>query len=317
MTNTIKKELLKENKKALQFLHVAHGFDFEKDILISKIDGKFTYNQVMKIIYENIEGKFTGAILVRTTKDYCFNRDLHHVKIKAGRFDIERTKKEYQYNIDTFATVGNFENIRKHKTKSVYIIAQSNELLTPAKDPAPFNDYTRYRIAPDGVRKCSDGRGNSWVDKITIMLNRNQKIEYKPYNSFSFYPREKRSDNINDYIDKSGYNLHVQRMDLKRRALALKAERDLNAVNNADYTEREKAVKDGINAVKKYIIEAVNNATNYDGAKIADRAATQFSYLMIDFDNLYKFNFKSITAKNNHFEKMETRINDILNGGKK
>lgn len=315
MTNTIKKELLKVNKSALQFLHAARGFDFEKDILIAKIDEKFTHNQVTKIIYEKIGWNFAGAILVKPTEKNHFHKRLHYAKITHAKFDIERTRKEYEYNIDNFFTVGDFENIRKHETQSVYIIAQSPELLTPAKAPVTFNNYTRYTIAADGVRKCGDGRGNSWIDKITIQLNRNEKIEYKPYNSF--YPGEQRSDNIGDYIDKSGYNLRVVRTDLKRRAAALKAKKDLNAVNNADYTEREKALKEGINAVKQYIINAVNNATTYDGARIADRAATQFSYLICDFERLYKYEFKSITAKNNHFEKMETRINDILNGGKK
>lgn len=152
MTNTAKHALLKENKKALQFLHNAHGFDFNNDILIFKINGKFTHNQIIKTIYENIDEKFTAAILIKTTDDYIFNNRLHHAKITLGKFDITRAKEDYKYNMDHFSTVGDFEDVRKHKTKAVFVIAQRKELLTPCRNDEQLNANKRYKIAPDGVK---------------------------------------------------------------------------------------------------------------------------------------------------------------------
>lgn len=313
--NEHKTLLLKENKNALQYLHKAHGFDFEKDIFIGSIAGRFTLKTVCDYIAENIGGGFVATLLIKPDETNRFNR-LHHVTIKNGRFEIEKYKgiSFYKYDIDHFFAAKDFEEVRKHKTERVFVIAQKNEFILTPKIEIKIESETRYKI--EDVRKCGDGRGNSWINeiKLTPTTGTDESAVFKPYNTF--YSQEKRSLNINDFIDKSGFILRFRRMELKRRALALKTERDAETLKNTDFSKEIKNIENKIVLVKRFFSEKIESTQTADDARALDEISRKFRYLFIDLKHLNESNFRNVESKTNHIKNIEKQIDEILNGGK-
>lgn len=313
--NNYKKELLKENKNALKFLHHAHGFNFEKDIFIGTLPGRFTFKMVSDYINANLKGAFVAAVLIKPNEKSCFNR-LHYAAIKSGRFEISRDNAIgffYKYNIDYFFSVKDFEETRKQKTEQIFIIAQKKEFLSMPKNKIKIESNTRYKISD--VRKCGDGRGNSWISeiKLTPATGTKENNIFKPYNTF--YGNEKRSVNINDHIDKSGFILRFKRLELKHRALELKAARDAERLKNADFSEQIKSIEKSVTAVKQFFIKKIENVRTADDAREIDSLSTKFRYLFIDIKHLNESNFKSVESKTNHIKSIEKQIEKILTGG--
>ena len=316
MTNHTK-ELLTKNKKALQFLHIAHGFDFEAEHIVKAIEGRFTYNSVIKEIEKDIPAEYTAAVLVDPINSYIFPY-LHYASISKGKFHPLRVKglPHWEFNIHEFFSIGSFEEMRKNSTKRVYIIAQKTELLIPPNTNKGINLSQRFRYVPSDYEKCGDGRGNTYINKIKLMrLDGSAEIfEYMPNNTF--YPGDKKPKTIEEVIDKSGYLIINRRRELKAAAKRLKADRERAAALAADFTEEERKTRDGIAAAKKYITDAITAANSWESGRKAAQAASELGFLLNDFENLHTRSFPSIAAKQDHFKRMAERIQTILNGGK-
>lgn len=318
-----KKMLLSENSKALQYLHRAHGFDFEKPFFLGSFPGRFTYKMIADMIAANIGPEYVAALLVKPDNTSYFTR-LHHVTINHGKFNVD-TKPGFsgwtQYNMDQFFGVGNFEETRKHKTERVYIIAQKPEYIVTPKNAIQIETNTRYRIDADawrgGITRAGDGRGNHWISEIILKTTDGKRgnVTFRPFDRF--YPAERRSDNIADYIDKSGYITRYRRMELHARAVDLKRQRNAERLEKTDFSEREKKAAADVAAVKRYLIGLIENAKTYDAAAAIDRAAGDFRYLMMDFDRMENAKFASVDSKNRYFDSMAERAEKILNGGNK
>ena len=315
------KSLLKEERKALQFLHAGYGFDFESPFFIKKIEGKFTFNMVKKAIEENLSGDYTAAALVKPSKGACFQK-LHIIEIGKTRFNIpdRRALQIWKYNINEFFSVGGFEEMRKNKTKAVYIIAQNNEFLRPQRlrsiDPSK-----RYKINTKhwrgGIETCGDGCGNSWIEKIEIIPRDGGGVV--EYITSGRYMKHERSNDINDYIDKSGYLIHSKRKALKARAIDLKKARDLAALEKADFTAREKELKEKLSKAKTFLAGLVEKAKTSDDVRTISKAE---NYLLQVFwkweriakkdDDGGKNHFSSIAQKEKYFDDIEILTNAIL-----
>lgn len=312
-----KKELLKENENALKFLHHAHGFNFEKDIFIGSLPGRFTFKTVSDYINANLNGAFVAAVLIKPNERSHFNR-LHYAAIKNGRFEIDRDnalKFFYKYNVDYFFSVKDFEETRKQKTERIFIIAQKKEFLSTPKNEIKIESNMRYKISD--VRECGDGRGNSWINeiKLTPATGTKENATFKPYSTF--YGNEKRSSDINDLIDKSGFILRFKRLELKRRALELKAARDAEQLKNTDFSKQIKSIEKSVADVKQFFIKKIENMQTADDAREIDSISRKFRYLFIDLKHLNESNFKSVESKTNHIKSIEKQIDEILNGGEK
>lgn len=314
--NEHKKSLLKENKNALQYLHKAHGFDFEKEIFIGSIAGRFTLKTVSDYITENIGAGFVAALLIKPDATNHFKK-LHHASIKNGRFEIEKYRgiSFYKYDIDHFFAVKDFEEVRKHKTERVFIIAQKHEFILTPKLEIKIESETRYKI--EDVRKCGDGRGNLWINeiKLTPTTGINESAVLKPYSTF--YASETKSKNINDFIDKSGFILRFRRMELKRRALELKTKRDAETLKNTDFSKEIKNIENKIASVKSFFVKKIESVQTSEDARAVDEISRKFRYLFVDLKNLNESNFGSVERKTNHIKNIEKQIEEILNGGEK
>lgn len=319
-----KNMLLKENAKALQYLHHAHGFDFEKPFFLGSFPGRFTYKMVADMIAANIGPEYVAALLIKpATRVGSFER-LHHVTMHRGKFTVDckpRFTAWTRFNIDFFFGVGHFEETRKQRTERVYIVAQKPEYIVIPKNEIPLESGTRYRIDAGswrgGITKAGDGRGNTWISEIVLKATdgKRENVTFKPWGNF--YPAERRSDDINDYIDKSGYILRFRRMDLKRRALALKAQHDAERLEKTDFSERKKKAAADVAAVKRHLIQMIETTENSVNAGKFERAARDFQWLMMDFEKMNTAAFRSVEAKNRYFDGMAERAEKILNGGGK
>lgn len=313
MKNRTVNALLKENRKALQFLHAAYGFDFEKPFFIKRLEGRFTYNTVTKAIGEKLDGKYKAVILLKPNGEGWQGR-LHPVNIKLGKFERpdRQAVKQWRFDMDEFFSVGDFEKTRKNNTKHVYIIAQVVEhLRLPAEKR--INTNGRYKLGQD-IRKCSDGRGNHWIDKIPLKPNDGSRegLIYEPFSRFFYEEKTKAGEDINNYIDKSGYLIREKRHDLLTRAKALKAEREKAALLKADFTAEETRVFAKLEEAKKQLADGVLFAkTMEDGARVS-RAATRLYFAVSSAERYKKREFNSIGEKQKALDFLSNDIGLII-----
>ena len=317
--NNYTKELLTENKKALRFLHEAKRFDFEKDYFITKLEGRFTYNSVRKIIRENITGDYEAMILVKPM-DYGYKKNLHFSFIgHAGKFEpTERVNASHYYNIDSFYGVGDFEETRKHNTEHYYIIAQKAEYLTATKENTGIDLSQRFRYIPSQWgEKRGDRNGNTYIGRIKLMLldGSAKETEYEPY---SLYCQETRSNNLHDIIDKSGYLVIERRRKWQNAANALRREREKAAAMAADFTEKENEIRAGIENAKMHNAETVLIITTADEAKRMETAIYNLRWLISAFDRhtgyMQKKQYSSIAAIERAITDLQDYISRIMGG---
>lgn len=315
--NNYTKALLTKNKKALQFLHAAQGFDFEAEHIVKAIEGRFTYNSVIKEIEKEVSGEYTAAVLVDPISTYRWE-SLHYAAMTWGKFQPLRVQglPYWNYNIDYFFGIGDFEETRKKKTNRVYIIAQKTELLNPAKTNKGTDLSQRFRYVPSNHEKCWDRYGNSYINRVQLMKLDGSAEEFEYNTNATHYTGDNKPETIADVIDKSGYLIINRRRELKAAAKRLKADRERAAAISADFSKEEQKARDGIAAAKKYIADAITAADSWESGRKAARAAHELQYVLNDFEKLHTWTFSSITAKQDHFNKMADRIQKILNGGK-
>lgn len=319
MYYTITKELISENNKAFQFLHNAKGFDFEKDYFITKLEGRFTFNTVKKAIGENMAGDYTAALILKPNKEHYWSEKIYYIEMdqQAGKFEPLRINNVtyWGFDIDYFISKGDFEEVRKNKTDHIYIIAQKSEYLRTEKKPNTFDYYQRFRYIPSQWgEKCGDGHGNTYINKLTLMLLDGSAKQVE-YNTGAYHYKEKPAT-VADVIDNSGYLLLERRRELKRRAAALRAERAKAAAMAADFSEKEKAIKAGIDNAKLHIAELALSAENDEDARALDKAADDFRWLIFYYtsytEKAAKKAFPSIAAVEKNLDDLQARINKIM-----
>lgn len=315
-----RKTLIQENPKSLQYLHLAHGFDFEKPHVLRSFPGRFTYKMVTDLIRADIGDDFTAAVLVKIQENgYGGRKRLHHASLHGGKFQIEERRTHvsaYAHNIDYFYGVGDFEETRKKKTARVYIIAQKTEYIRFPKAPLQLDGDTRYQIDTEawrgGVTHCGDGRGNHYISDIILRATdgSREKVTFQPWGHYN--PQEKRSDDIRDYIDRSGYIVRFRRLELLRRARALRIQHDAERLEKADFSAREEKARADLAAVKRHMIRLIEAAETREDGSTFRELASAFYYLLWDMEALKTRTFYSPEGKNGYFDGMAKRAAEIL-----
>jgi len=232
------KELLKDNPKAMQFLHRQCAFDFCKPFEVVQTFGAFTLNSVKKAINaETLNGLNIYILLKCFDRCGSLERELHAVEVNphrvVGAQRSDMIGRCYDFNIDYFFGVGDFEDVRKKRTKYIYIIYQDAE---HEREPKRNPDETykadtakRYNL----IEACPVYYSNYGrrLQEITI---KDKESNARPFKfKFAFVPAAPYTE-AGEIIDKSGYIILTRREDLKRRAAALRAERA-----KADYLQRD------------------------------------------------------------------------------
>lgn len=260
MRKTYIKNLLSINKKAFQFLHDVEGFDFEKPYFITEQPGKFTANTVKKAIAEHLNPAACKiSVFVVPTASRCL-RDLYFATLRLDKFSACRRDGVSYWNYRTAAPglnidycfgVGDFEKLRKSETEKIYIIAQEKEYTTiPPKKNIDFS--ARYTLKDSRIN--GDGRGGQYMARLDLVAMDGSRAEFKhePYNTF--YGNEKRSSELADFIDKSGFLLRPHRLELMEKAERLRSARKQAEADSSDYTNEIAELQKRIDATRIFII---------------------------------------------------------------
>lgn len=248
------KELLNDNPRALQFLHRQCGFDFCKPFEIVKTCGAFTLNSVKKAINRETLNNLNIYILLKCVDKWgCPERDLHAVEVNPSRVigaqfgDL--CGRWYDFNIDYFFGVGDFEDVRKKRTKYIYIVYQDAE---HEREPKHNPDET-YKADTAKRYNLIEARpvyynGTKRLQEITI---KDKESNARPFKfKFTFISAAPYTE-AGEIIDKSGYIILARRQDLKHRAAALRAERAKAEYMRQDFTEENAKAREELKRVAR------------------------------------------------------------------
>ena len=268
------KELKQDSKSALKYLHDKFSFDFQKPVTIIKEEGKFTANYVSiylsKVITPFFPEDYEIVLLIRHY-NYCNQLDkLHAVICDGDKFTVD-VPRGYKYDIDSFYNKRVFDEVRKKRTAYYYIIAQKKEHLCLEHSVAI--DYTeRFDYFPDRYEQYSDGKGNTYYHRVNVKeMSRNKKpiqldIQYRRFKS------------LNEIIDKSGYLIYEYRSQLMNRVHDYKTKKRKDEFLATDYSYTVKALNDLFETLKVQIADTVKNITNYNQARLAEKAMDKFAW---------------------------------------
>lgn len=317
-----KKSLLTDNKKALQFLHHANGFDFQKEHVIVKGEGRFTFNMVEKEIKNRINGKYTAVVLVKPEKNYSF-QDLHYVELDKYKFNPlgKNDVKYWDFHIDYYFGIGDFEESRKKKTERYYIVAQLNDYMLPIDKSENIDLLQRFTYIEDrNITRATDGKGKYWISGIYLKpFDKNVKpFEYRPFSNgmYSYYNSvDDLTDKTGDIIDKSGYLKLVRSRELNRKAKALRAERKNAEATKADYSARENKIRKTTKDIQCKLAEQLRNAEKLESMQNIDSAISKLRWVYGDIERYFNTKdnnkFSSITDIENRLTDIEEKLAEI------
>lgn len=308
------KNLLSLNNKALQFAHDVDGFDFEKPYFIAESADRFTVNTVKKAVAEAMNPAKCKIVLFVVPGVHCYKSGLYYAILSSGKFDgTRREGAKYwnyrtttgEFDIDHCYGVGDFEELRKKQTENIFIIAQDKCYI---KEPETkiFNVSRRYTL--DDARKSTDGRGNDYIKSLVLTATDGSgaRFTYEPYNTF--YGNEKRSADIADHIDKSGYLLRPHRFALMERAETLRRTRKQAEADNADYTNEIAELQKRIDTTRILLSNAVLNCQDATATRGVSNKMNYFSYALSYFETFKeKINSKRYAS----IERINSDIEDI------
>lgn len=311
--NTLKKELLSINPHTFQFLHHFQGFDGQSPYFIFKMEGRFTHKQIMKQIPAEMGDDFIASLFL--IRNFLFSNSkerLHHVMVTETGLHIPHDTAHYKNGIDYFYAKSQLEDVRKNDTKCIYVVVQKREYVKQRGARRKFPENMRYTVAPYGITRASRSGGDTYISQITLIpkTGDGEQIHYKPH--CVIYAREKLSNDIHDYVDKSGYLIQPQKEELQRRARILKAERERNAVLNTDFTERKNAIFAQLAKIREMLSHSALNATTYKQAYDLETQTRRYMWVMSDAERLEKADFRNIEQAEKTYSNIESKISEIL-----
>lgn len=318
-----KKEILKEaGKNTLKFLHDGVGFDYEKPIIMSKIDGNFTLKKVWSII-PHINYDYKLVVLIRNT--HTFNKNRFHAIIakseESFEIEIKTTYYDWQTRPDTFFRKSDFNNLRKKNDTETYIIAQKKEyLLQPVKyvyTVRTLKDNVRYSIHNKSYTYYAENKGK-YLSYMELVETGKQGKSIQ-FDCPVIRQGDKNIITVSSLLDASGYYVFNRRQELKRRANALRAEREKAAYMVTDETERINQAKSYAADAKRHIIETLEKAETYDTVYSVHRNVYELAWLYRDIEQFAeyagnkKYNSKEHADKN--FNRIVEQYEKIVKGG--
>lgn len=326
MKRNIKENLLSINNNAFRFLHDVEGFDFEKPYFIAEQPGKFTATTVIKAVQEAATPTQCKIVVFVVPAKTSHKEGLFFAALEGGKFDGTRRKgasywdyktKDRTGDIDCCWGVGDFEELRKHQTDKIFIIAQDKaHTATSAKKALDFS--ARYALV--NSQKYGDGHGNTYIGELDIEATDGSgtRYKYKPYNTFYGYKRK--SADIADFIDKSGYLLRPRRLELLDRAVRLRKQRKQAEANNADFTKETEELQTLIDKSKAILSGSLATCIDSETAKNISNRVYDFSralsYFSSYMDKLESQRYASIDSIKADIQTIKDTLNYCITGNK-
>lgn len=304
--NETAKKILAVNARVLKGLHDTFGFKFEENSSVDIVEVKapFTLNKVIK--ENNITNdKFCVMMLLdkhQGTEQY-HNRFYCVVFDNTANFVIDNFDTGWKTGIDSYYRKSDFNEERKTTKMAFLVMANKedvnismhdlknnfhNSLIKNQKEILlqKFYKEENHRIKYDEKdirRKYFNNQVNSAVYGVYNAKMDNCNIDFDiDICNYGYYIEHRE---INDIIDKSGYNVYVKRDNLRRKVQQIKAERELNALQRMDFSKQNEIIRVRIFNTKNDLIEKLQNASFDDTWKTNNES----NYLTI-LDNLRRLN---------------------------
>lgn len=307
MKKELTRELLNRNPKMLKALHDLYDFDFMEEYQIIKINGRFTLNSLKKSLgITDLTGLNTAVIITNVKYNERYN---YIVKAIESGFciDYERRFYGYEYHVDHFFSKGSFEDTRKEENIIVYVICQKKELAKKASEKKPdLNERFIFKY----VTRWGDGKGRHGISQIDLIdkQHNNRKFTYET-------SRPESSENVNYYIDKSGYLVEEQKNELKRKAARLRTEREKAAADAVNFDNEIKTINNKILEIKSKLAVHLMDALNYDEICNTDKILNALRWLYLSVDRFKERNekkqFSSILDANSRLNNINLELEKI------
>ena len=230
-----------DNKRLFKCLHERIGFDYNKPFRAQVVSGRFTVNSIKKLTGYNPGEKM--IILLKPQTPQYMSGKIYAVEILANGFSVDVSDAFPVY--DTFYRKSDFDMCRKQNDVDTLAIIQDRALLCNEKSLFPkLNEYTndvfqRYRV-DDIINGCTSNGDIHYISQCYLYprFSHGEKVHFESHGRV-IYSRdiENYPKTIYDIVDRSGYYVRERRAELKRRAAALRVQREKAAFVNNDYTK--------------------------------------------------------------------------------
>lgn len=287
-----KKELVNELKKVdsakasriLPILHHAFNFDFESDFSIYRFDGNFTHNKIKKLVGVSDFSEYNASMIITNIK-YRENY-FYIVGINENGFSLSfRNNVPFKYYscFDWFNSGSTFESARKEQNIVSYVVIQKKELeKKPIKKEVDFS-IDRIKAVSSvclGSYNEPQKHGISSIDYVNPYTGEKNTLKIGSFES----------DNVNFFIDKSGYFLQNKRNVLKQNAKALKTKRLKQEVSEKDFSSDIRNIKNLFNALKSELSNRLNEHCDYEKLGIISSCVRSLEWITLDINRLEKAN---------------------------
>ena len=285
-------ELNEINPQTMKALHNVFGIDWKKPAAVVRFDAPPTKAAVLKAA-EEIQIPAPAVVLYHRTKwsDYDKTRFYAFTVSESG---VDNPKIPYRENTgdalsDTWAKK-HFDEWRKdpREAATVYTVYQAKrDRSAPEKIGKP-NEYTRYTITATETGCYNNGPKAYKLRPV----DRNKDTAAATIN---YYHKDGKTqhDQPEDILDRSGYYVRDRRENLKRRAAALKAEREKTAYNAQETTADAETVTAAADALRKYAAGLLLDPDMHRAA-VAASALNIYGYRFADsISDALKFSRKS------------------------
>lgn len=307
--------LLSERPHALQILRACYWFNFESPFYAQLLHGSFTVGQLEKIARARVGGSDAFAVvLVRDGARAhigCSWSDFKIVSLPGGgRFDIEFPHDAiYKYNtgreragLDYFFRKSDFNDVRKLATAEAFLIVQRADYMGASEKLAPAASDRFYAVSDSYETKIYTSAANS-----ARVVRRVKVRDVRP----------------NDVIDKSGYLLQDRRADLRRRAAALRADRQRAAFLGHDWSGEVEKLADMVISYREKCLQTINAAASYADIKEALKMFNSYSsgleWIMYEFETFVERvrdgKYTSFERCRADYEKLFNKLSALLKGG--
>ena len=322
-----KKNLLKvinDNQKSYysKGLHFRYGLDYQKEISLYKVSGKFTLNEIQKTLIKDNVNLNDNLILLITCYYYYHFFTLLTVKDDKLFYDVDKQKFNGCY------TKQCFENLRKKENYNGYLLVQHNSLLNGkiankcGDYPSSYIDDKHTRVKRENIKSHLIRKDKNkpyyeckidedYIEKYhEIVISHNSYHSDKKYNTYN-----DGYENIYDFVDKSGYIKGLWTNELNKKLTIYKEniqKEKFKNFNHLKYMEELKAYSKNI----EINLRALDYKTKEDIDK-ARNILWDVRYYFRDLETLeYKVNERNREMQYddfmNRYKSIKKQYNDIV-----
>lgn len=303
----------KDNKHIMQALHESCGFDFCKPYAVKEMYGRYTENKIKRTMADTLlEGEAVTPnthriiILTRDERNYINGRRWNLVEILSRNINIGiGSTYALSTSFDCFYAKNSFAEFRKSDTCQTVIVAQRKSDLCYPK--VVERDMERRMELVD-VRYGYTWRSNErHISSLTVKDVRGKND--------TFYVYGKKTENLDEIIDKSGYLLYIRHDDLMARARQRRYDREKAIADSADFSEHVATLANLIAYKKGILVERFKDCKTYADY---EEFSKEFSYFggfasaVRDFegynDRVNEKRFASVEAEEHSYNAIMTKL---------